>query len=1145
MSRNPTHAPSREPRASARAEAPYGRICLDRARGTRRGVRRLRSLCIAAVITLAAHLSEAQLRVTVESTQYYTLGDPVPMLMPSGVSAAPDGSLFVADGVNHRVIHFTRDGAAADILTGDDAAPFDRPMAVHAANDGRLFIADTGNVRIAIRAADGRWLPAVDLAASLPAPPPDVTGLALDADGSTLWFADNDGHRIGRFDTQGGGLSTLGGQGESLGQFHYPFKLAITPGGDILVSEAINARVQVVTGRGVPVGSIGAYGIEPGHFHRPKGVAADRDGRVWIADGTTGAIQVFDDAGKLLGVVRDRNDRMLNFANPADLAFDGDGRLYVVELGASRIARLTFRIEATLPGQPAVRIEASRAQRQPKNCTACHVEWMEPFNSGGGTALMAAPESPASNPLVSQTQSCLNCHDGSTVDSRRFVWRDHGHRTGVAPPPGMVVPDDLPLVNGQLACRTCHSAHTRAGAGQDFRTAVFLRVEQSPGELCIKCHSEGYDDATGRHHPLTGMTSELPRLLLDAGAQPGVDASNVTCLTCHVAHGSRDDTLLVTGASTNALCLACHSQTHAELFGADDDRTHGGHPIDAILSAAQRDAVTAIGARVEPDGGMLCLSCHRTHHAATPRNILADTLEGGALCLRCHDGQAAVFGTAHDLTISAVEERNLRGVTAAEGGTCSACHGMHEPARAAHVGIGDPNGNCLTCHRAGQCGELAGGDPLSHPVTVEDDLLRRLRTALGVAGTTASSRREDASTLTCIDCHDPHGSEAGHFLRASADVLCSTCHVEQARLAGGPHDFPPALSDGAPDPDDATRVDGDVSDPSVPRNARGRSVAEAGRCGFCHAIHQAGGPALWAVSETPPAEADDLCLACHAGAHAESAIVAGRAPALLHPRSAPSDGSVTASAGLPLFNAAGSRAADGSIACATCHDPHANVHTSPNLLRGVQAGQEPIALCASCHQQAERITGSMHDAQVMAAYSRALGAPGPATCGPCHAVHEVEGQPAAVVSAAPLSEDLSAQCTVCHAGGGSELGPRRIVQHPAIAMRNLAPPGDPRFMPLVDDQGRLGAAGRITCQTCHVHHGRAELSLPEKNLAPRPRPALDDASDVNYLSATRPMIRPYVGPNLCSTCHGADGLTRFLFYHDPARRKPAIDAATR
>ncbi len=50
------------------------------------------------------------------------------------------------------------------------------------------------------------------------------------------------------------------------------------------------------------------------------------------------------------------------------------------------------------------------------------------------------------------------------------------------------------------------------------------------------------------------------------------------------------------------------------------------------------------------------------------------------------------------------------------------------------------------------------------------------------------------------------------------------------------------------------------------------------------------------------------------------------------------------------------------------------------------------------------------------------------------------------------------------------------------------------------------------------------------------RPAAGEPAELPRLRAAKPMLRPYAAPNLCSGCHGFDGLRRYLYFHDPRRR---------
>jgi len=121
------------------------------------------------------------------------------------------------------------------------------------------------------------------------------------------------------------------------------------------------------------------------------------------------------------------------------------------------------------------------------------------------------------------------------------------------------------------------------------------------------------------------------------------------------------------------------------------------------------------------------------------------------------------------------------------------------------------------------------------------------------------------------------------------------------------------------------------------------------------------------------------------------------------------------------------------------------------------------------------------------------------------------------------------KCLGCHsqAGGAKSITP---TVHPPVALQNVELNAVPASLPLFDQQGKPDANGQITCRTCHIPHGRTFDSNPLEQLGAE--------LPIRELTARRPMIRPYAAPNLCSTCHGLDGLRLYLYYHDPLKRRP-------
>ncbi|MCC7291794.1 MAG: hypothetical protein IT449_07015 [Phycisphaerales bacterium] len=1093
-------------------------------------------------------------RFTGRIVQTFSAPDDALMRLPSDVAVASDGRVAVADGVNDRVVIFSPDGAISALVTSDGDDSLGRPVGVTFDRSGRLWIADTDHRRLVACEADGRWARMLPVPASTEGGE-DVTDLALSTDEQFAFVVDNQQHHLLRVDLTSGAAAVIGSAGPARWQFDHPFLIAADGRGNLCVSDVINGRVGLWQEDGTCNGAAGSFGVEPGQLFRPKGVAWDSAQRVWAADGRLGVVSVFTKEGEFIDVLREPEGGPMKFDSPSGLALDATGHAYVVEVRAGRVVKVEISENVKAPSRRAT--PRAAVERQPQACVVCHIEWTPSLSEGRSTELITLPENPPEHPLVSREDNCLSCHDGSVTDSRRRVWQDHGHGSGVTPPAGMNVPADLPLVAGQVVCRTCHSAHTRGGSGNMLKEAVFLRVQSSPSELCMRCHSDiGAAGASGMHpieispaapaEPGTAapQTSGPSRERTVSAREPAraareraeLDAARgAACLDCHTPHGSSRDALLAVDGPADTLCLQCHETKGQGLAGGLSMEAGAGaggeigakvargaslHPTSAPLDPLQRDALRELGVRDTWARTSGCLACHKMHTAPAPDALLVTSSCDGALCRTCHAGQQSVMGTAHDLRLTAPEERNAFGRTAEESGPCSACHAVHADARgsvedalaatpqaAAARTMGAER--CITCHQPDGCSPFRRGLPFAHPTDVDAD---RLAPLLALSGRSASASRDDRG-LRCTHCHDPHADRHADFLRASPDDLCAACHAEKTAMTGGPHDF--------------------LDNPNW-RNGQGAGADRTGRCGFCHGVHGQPRLALWRAADSTPTTAEGLCLECHQ--------TAGRLPAspareLLHPLTlVPASPTRPADAALPLFDERGRRCAPGRVSCGTCHDPHAGGDPDHAMLRHSDDA-DPATLCARCHDAANTVPASLHSATALSA---AL--PPRQTCGPCHAVHAVEGagtelklgQSAASLMAAPPGP---AWCIECHREDGPAAAPGRS-DHPALTITSAVPSGAPGFMPLTDDAGMPGAAGSISCTTCHATHGRfhaEDVSGLNSGEGPQDVAANDVPSVLRR--SMQPMLRPFIAPNLCTQCHGEAALERFLFFH----RRPVLE----
>jgi len=186
-------------------------------------------------------------------------------------------------------------------------------------------------------------------------------------------------------------------------------------------------------------------------------------------------------------------------------------------------------------------------------------------------------------------------------------------------------------------------------------------------------------------------------------------------------------------------------------------------------------------------------------------------------------------------------------------------------------------------------------------------------------------------------------------------------------------------------------------------------------------------------------------------------------------------------------------------------------------------------MCLACHRELQYIGLSLHSREMMKNLTVQREQPmgRMLQCGPCHSVHAAD-QAAEPLPApfADLPQDVQ-RCVACHRPNGGAT-PVELVDHFG-PIQNVAEPSARGFMPLVNDAGTIGSSGRVACITCHSPHGRP----------PGPAfPQVDPGTiTVQQLQAMMPMVRPYTPPNLCSSCHGFDGLMRYLYWHNPSKRR--------
>jgi predicted CXXCH cytochrome family protein len=780
-----------------------------------------------------------------------------------------------------------------------------------------------------------------------------------------------------------------------------------------------------------------------------------------------------------------------------------------------------------------------------KACAICHFRWIDTFFvEGRGSDLVDYQ----AEKVVATYDMCFSCHDGSVMDSRARLEHDTGHALNKPVPSQMKVPDIFPLdKDGSMECATCHTAHGVQG-GPDSDETIFMRTSNNNSAMCRMCHP-GADGGRGAgNHPAGTVQREIPENLVSMGAVAGRRGRVILCETCHAAHGSPYESLLIRPAGNSLLCLDCHRDKN--IFAADGSRKPF-HVINVAPKTAQiPEELINKGAQLGYNGVVTCLTCHKVHDNKPQKQyLLIMRQEKSTACLTCHPDKEYVEQSKHNLLRSAPGATNLQGRTVAEGGICSACHLPHKPARKLAAGEDFTTGLCLSCHSKGNIAEKVIPAGYTHPLNVslfeqkeEKVLFSAVDTEKNELTLPLFSRynvQDKEGEVTCSSCHATHGlpvdsakreaaragdkSETRALLRKVPPALCRECHHNKFRIADSKHDLRKI----------APEQQGILKEHQV----------EPGLCSGCHLVHGSERSFLWGTKESKATGGEKVCVGCHqkGGLAGKKTLTDYSHPLNISPAE---KGFTTA---LPLFDSKGGISKNGQVTCKTCHDPHrwnplettgeehfdVEGNSQNSFLRLVNSPTPK--LCVDCHQAQATIEKTDHDLFITAPRSKNSIHQIPAesgTCGVCHLVHNSEHRVKLWARQFGHGTNVMARmCNSCHSEGS--VAARKVplvATHPQGTIVNLQGKikgkSKEKYLPLFDETtGEPVAAGNISCASCHNAHQWKPNSS-------------DKGEGVNLEgNATNSFLR--TGPDnlMCKDCHGFQSLLKFKFFHDPVIRR--------
>lgn len=285
-----------------------------------------------------------------------TQARPVSLNAPRSLAFAPDGTFYVADSRNNRILHLSADGTElaswgsfADGVSAPAAVgAFNEPWGIAVGPDGSVYVSDTWNHRVQKFTADGQPITTwgqygqADQQYGFWGP----RGVAVDAEGN-VYVADTGNKRIVVFDADGNYLTEFGTAGLDAGQFDEPVGIAIDKDGLIYVTDTWNQRVQVFEPSEdrlffFPLRQWDVFGWYGQSLDNKPFIAVNDEGHVFVTDPEQYRVIEFSTEGEVVRTWGDFGNTLTTFGLASGVAVDPDGHVWVTDGLYNRIMRFTL-----------------------------------------------------------------------------------------------------------------------------------------------------------------------------------------------------------------------------------------------------------------------------------------------------------------------------------------------------------------------------------------------------------------------------------------------------------------------------------------------------------------------------------------------------------------------------------------------------------------------------------------------------------------------------------------------------------------------------------------------------------------------------------------------------------------------------------
>lgn len=267
---------------------------------------------------------------------------------PRGMAVAPDGSIYVADTGDSRIVRIDPAGKVVNSWGGrtsdgqESPTPgtFNEPWGVAVDPQGNLYVADTWNHRVQKFDSTGRFLLEWGQAGQLSDGPDRLwgpRGIAVNPDGR-VYITDTGNKRVAVFDTSGKFLFEFGAEGDD--RLDEPVGIAVGADGRVYVADTWNLRVAVFSADGESITSWPVQGWVSNSLDNKPYLAVDDQSRVYVTDPEGYRLIVFSASGEPLAVFGQYGPEEDSFGLPVGVEIDAVGSLWVVDSGNNRLEKM-------------------------------------------------------------------------------------------------------------------------------------------------------------------------------------------------------------------------------------------------------------------------------------------------------------------------------------------------------------------------------------------------------------------------------------------------------------------------------------------------------------------------------------------------------------------------------------------------------------------------------------------------------------------------------------------------------------------------------------------------------------------------------------------------------------------------------------